>query len=36
LPLGVQLIGRFGEDERLLALTTWAARKLAIAAVRPA
>jgi amidase len=36
LPLGVQLIGRFGEDERLLALTTWAARKLAITAVRPA
>jgi Asp-tRNA(Asn)/Glu-tRNA(Gln) amidotransferase A subunit family amidase len=36
LPLGVQLIGRYGADERLLAVTRWAARRLGIAAVRPA
>ena len=32
LPLGVQLVGRFGEDEKLLAITRWAAQRLAIAA----
>jgi Asp-tRNA(Asn)/Glu-tRNA(Gln) amidotransferase A subunit family amidase len=36
LPLGVQLIGRYGADERLLAVTRWAAHRLGIAAVRPA
>ena len=36
LPLGVQLVGRFGDDERLLAITRWAARALGIVAVRPA
>jgi len=32
LPLGVQLVGRFGDDEKLLAITRWAAQRLAIAA----
>jgi len=36
LPLGVQLVGRFGDDEKLLANTTWTARALGISAVRPA
>ena len=36
LPLGVQLVGRFGADERLLAITRWAAHRLGIAATRPA
>lgn len=36
LPLGVQLVGRYGADERLLAVTRWAAHRLEIAAVRPA
>jgi Asp-tRNA(Asn)/Glu-tRNA(Gln) amidotransferase A subunit family amidase len=36
LPLGVQLVGRFGDDERLLAITRWAARALGVVALRPA
>ena len=35
LPLGVQLVGRIGEDETLLAITAWAAKALDIQAVRP-
>ena len=35
LPLGVQLVGRIGADEQLIALTAWAAKALDIHAVRP-
>jgi len=35
LPLGVQLVGRYGADEALLALTRWAAERIGIAAMRP-
>ena len=30
LPIGVQIVGRFGHDEELLALVEWAARRLMI------
>jgi Asp-tRNA(Asn)/Glu-tRNA(Gln) amidotransferase A subunit family amidase len=29
MPIGVQLVGRFGEDERLLSLATWIASRIA-------
>ncbi|MBL8698340.1 MAG: amidase [Alphaproteobacteria bacterium] len=35
MPLGVQLVGRFGQDERLLAIASWVAERLKIGPVAP-
>lgn len=35
MPLGVQLVGRFGDDERLLAIARWVAERLKIGPIAP-
>lgn len=35
MPLGVQLVGRYGQDERLLAIAAWVAERLKIGPVAP-